>query len=251
MRDLEVDVVIRELLVSVKEALGGNFLGLYLYGSLATGGFTAFRSDIDFLVVTKMALVAEEVDRLKAAHGRLWASGSKWAARLEGMYLPLQQLRRHVPSAAPVPTVNEGQFYMAEEGIDWVIQRHVLREWEAIIEGPSLRPYIDAVSGDDLQSAVLELLDTWWAPMLTNPERLASLGYRSFAVLSMCRALFLIENGTVVSKEEAASWATSSLPSAWTPLIAEAVRWREGDQDGPLNETLAFIRYAIDRSHAS
>ncbi|TFH36708.1 MAG: DUF4111 domain-containing protein [Anaerolineales bacterium] len=245
--DPGVDVVVQDLLEAVKDALGENFFGLYLYGSLATGGFVPSRSDIDFLVISRTGLTEAEIERLEEAHQRLWNSGSKWAAKLEGKYLPLEQLKRNDPAAPPVPTVNEGQYYLDREGVDWVFQRHVLIEHETIVEGPSLKPYIDPVSTRDLQTAIGELLEGWWAPMLANPKRLTSPGYPAYAVLSMCRALYLLEFGTIASKEQASSWVKSSQPSKWASLITGAFQWEEGDPDGPLDETRAFIEYTVER----
>jgi len=246
-----VDAVLLDLLGPVKETLGDAFVDLYLYGSLATGSFTPSRSDIDFLVVTRAELPPGLTAALEALHTRLWSSGSQSAAKLEGAYLPIGLLRRYSAFGPSVPTVNEGRFYLAQEGIDWVIQRHVLRESEAIVEGPSIHDWIDPVSPQDLQSAVRALLETWWAPMLTDPSRLSRPGYQAYAILSMCRAVFLLEHGVVVSKQDAAAWALSSLPPQWAALISEAEEWCEGDPESSLSATLAFIRFAIDRGSRS
>lgn len=244
----EVDRTLQALLTGVKAALGGDFVGLYLYGSLATGGFTPGRSDIDFLVVTGKPVSSAQIAGLEATHRRLWASGDPWAAKLEGAYLPIHSLRRPEHSGPSVPSVNEGRFYQAALGIDWVIQRRVLREAEAVVEGPSLREWIDPVSDDELRSAVRALLGAWWEPMLRDPSRLGHAGYPAYAVLSMCRALRLMEGGGVVSKDEAARWALGALPQEWSALIRDASRWRDGSPDGSVEQVRAFIRYAVDRS---
>src|SRR5215210_4472239 len=54
--DPHIDALIRELLAGVQAALGEQFVGLYLHGSLANGDFAPGRSDIDFLVVTESEL---------------------------------------------------------------------------------------------------------------------------------------------------------------------------------------------------
>ncbi len=48
----DVNAVLVLLLAGVKEVLGDLLVGLYVHGSLATGGYDPARSDIDFLVVT-------------------------------------------------------------------------------------------------------------------------------------------------------------------------------------------------------
>jgi predicted nucleotidyltransferase len=48
----EVNKVLELFLANVKEVLQEQFLGMYLYGSLASGDFNIETSDIDFVVVT-------------------------------------------------------------------------------------------------------------------------------------------------------------------------------------------------------
>jgi hypothetical protein len=106
-------------------------VGLYFYGSLASGDFNPDNSDIDFIVVTDTYLPDEMVRDLEALHVGLWNSGLKWATKLEGAYVPLHSLRRYDPDSAPCPTINEGRFYLDKQGSDWIIQRYILREYGA------------------------------------------------------------------------------------------------------------------------
>ena len=49
----DVNAILADLLARVQAVLGENFVGMYLYGSLATGTFDPESSDIDFLVATQ------------------------------------------------------------------------------------------------------------------------------------------------------------------------------------------------------
>ena len=129
----DVSAVLQALLKGAQSALGDHFIGLYCYGSLASGNFNPQTSDIDFVVVTDAYLSDELIHALEALHVRLWNSGLKWAAKLEGAYVPLPTLRRHDPAAAPCPTINEGRFYLDRLGSDWIIQRYILREYLSLI----------------------------------------------------------------------------------------------------------------------
>jgi predicted nucleotidyltransferase len=51
----EVNAVLQLLLAEVQAVLREQLVGLYVHGSLASGGFQPGRSDIDFLVVTLKA----------------------------------------------------------------------------------------------------------------------------------------------------------------------------------------------------
>ncbi len=236
------------LLEGAQSVLRNHFVGLYLYGSLAGGDFNPQSSDIDFVVATDSDLSDELIHDLEALHVRLWSSGLKWAAKLEGAYVPLYALRRYDPNAVPCPTINEGRLYLDRQGSDWIIQRHILRKYEATVYGPSLKPLIDPVTSDDLRYAVAGVLREWWQPMLVDPARIRHREYEAFAVLTMCRALYVLKYGDIVSKPAAARWALSALDRRWVELIDRAMAWPQEPQMNDLNGTLAFIRYTIDQA---
>jgi hypothetical protein len=218
---------------------------MYLYGSLTSGDFDPETSDVDFVVVTAGELPDDLIAALAAVHARITTSGVKWAAKLEGSYLPQRALRRYARGDLPRPTLNEGKFYLAPHGWDWVIQRHILREQGVVVAGPPLRPMIDPVQPDDLRQAVLELLQEWWAPMIADPTRLLHSDYQAYAILSMCRALHTMHTGTIVSKPAAAAWAQQALGERWEHIIDRARAWRPGWQLDDLDEAVELIRYTI------
>jgi hypothetical protein len=237
----EVTAALHHLVASAREALSENFVGLYCYGSLALGDFDPETSDIDFLAVTAGEIDREGIAALEAMHTRLWASGAHWAMRLEGRYLPRPALRRYDPNNPAWPCVNEGRFYLAPEEPDWIIHRHVLREHAAIIAGPPLAPLIDPISPDALRDAVHGTLREWWLPMLDDPARLSDEAYQAYAVLSMCRVLYTLRHGTIVSKPVAARWAQVALGEPRAALIARALAWRPGAGMDSLAEAVNFI----------
>lgn len=244
----EVDQVLSSLLENVQGILGHYFVGMYLYGSLATGDFNPKSSDIDFCVVTQDILPDEFITHLEMMHKKIWASPSKWAAKLEGAYLPKSLIRRHNPNGPACPVVNEGKFYLGAQGSDWVIQRHVLREKRVVLAGPDPITLIDYVSPEEIRNAVRGVLEEWWFPMLTDSAWLVNHGseYHAYAIISMCRALHAFEHGTIVSKPVAAEWAKDQMPEQ-AQWIETALRSQSGGGEGFEAEALNFIRLVRDR----
>ncbi|HEV8158937.1 MAG TPA: nucleotidyltransferase domain-containing protein [Pyrinomonadaceae bacterium] len=193
-----VNDLLEKLLSGAQSVLQNNFAGLYLYGSLASGDFDRQKSDIDFLVVTFDEISDEGIRFLKAMHENLWQSGGKLAAKLEGSYVPLEDLRRYESNEKEYPSINEGKFYLGRHDSDWIIQRHILREQAVAIAGAPLENSIDQVQPDDLRRAVADLLNEWWSPMLENPAFIKNSEYETYTVLTMCRALFTLEHGTTL-----------------------------------------------------
>ena len=190
---------------------------------------------------------------LEAMHARIAANGSTWAKELEGSYIPQHALPRYDPSQARHPRIERGGSLVVEQhDSDWVIQRHILREQGVVVAGPDLHTLIDPVPPNELRRAVLATLHGWWAPMIHDPARLQSQGYQSYAVLTMCRMLYTLQYGAVVSKPVAARWAQETLGERWVPLVERALAGRHNPQlraqSDDVNGTQDFIRYTLERS---
>ena len=69
----------------------------------------------------------------------------------------------------------------------------------------------------------------WWAPTVADATRLRQPGYQPYAVLTMCRALYTLAHGTIVSKPVAAHWALATLDARWGPLVTRALAGPTGN----------------------
>lgn len=229
----DVNKILNMLLANVTRILANELVGMYLYGSLSSGDFDPETSDIDFLVVTTSTLSNKTIGELEAMHHRMWESGEKWASKLEGSYIPRREIRRHDPRSSPCPTVNEGKFYLDTRGSDWIIQRHIIREQGVILVGPDPKTLIDPVNPGDLRRSVKGILNEWWFPMLEDPTWLKNHGteYHAFAILTLCRAIYTLENGAIVSKPVAARWVQSKLNEDWKQVIDQALQAQKPGTD--------------------
>jgi predicted nucleotidyltransferase len=250
----DVNKILNLLLTSVQGILGNQLVGVYLYGSLSSGDFDPETSDIDFLVVTTSTLSDKAIAELRSMHQRIWKSELKWASKLEGSYIPKRDIRRHDPHSAPCPTVNEGKFYLDKRGSDWIIQRHVIREQGTVLLGPDPKTLIEPVSPEDIRHAAKGVLQEWWLPMLEDPSWLKNHGseYHAFAILTMCRALYAMKHGTIVSKPMAARWAQKELGERWSQVIERSLAQQASSEDHDLyNESLDLIRFTMNNIHKS
>jgi hypothetical protein len=244
----DVNAALNAVLAGAQEVLGGHFTGTIVHGSLASGDFDPARSDVDVLIVTEDTLPAGLLTQLAALHQHI-AKVHPWAGHMEVSYIPQQSLRRFAPPDVYHPALRvDGSFDVDGHGSEWIIQRHVIRETGIVMAGPDPKTLIDPVSPDDLRRAQLGLLREWWAPQLDAPFRIRDSEYQAYAVLTMCRALFTLEHGSIASKPAAARWAQAALGPRWAPLVEQAYQWRHGVTLDLFDEVLAFIRYTLEHS---
>src|SRR5262245_61242497 len=250
-RHPEVNSVLAEVLAKARRILGDQFVGMYLDGSLAMGGFDPDKSDLDFVVVTETDVSAESFIALEAMHVRVAGGASKWSRELEGSYISRHALR-HDRRPGAHPQIERGGSLTLEqpESGYWPIHRHVLREHGVALAGPSPRTLIDPVGPEELREAVRGILREWWKPMLVDGPRLRNGFYRCYAVLTMSRMLYTICHGSIATKPATARWAQEALPNRWTPLIQRALAW-SGEEPPGLEETLAYIQYTCHRENSS
>jgi hypothetical protein len=235
-------------MASVQDILGDRFLGMYLNGSLALGDFTHHRSDIDFVAVTHDGLSPEMVAALRTMHGRIATDFPRWGPELEGIYIPKHALRRYDPAGANYPHIERGGDLIVEDlDTAWVIQYHILREHGITLIGPPPHTLIDPITPDELRQAQTDLVRDWWAPMVNDPFRLRHSGYQAYAVLTMCRILYTLHHGTIVSKPTAARWAEQADAGPWAARIERALAWREVGGETEVEETVGLIRYVVGR----
>jgi hypothetical protein len=242
----DVNAFLNLLLSTMQAILGDHFIGLYLGGSLALGDFNPNRSDIDFVAVTVDELPLETIIALEKMHTRLWASGAKWAMKLDGSYVPQQVIRHWTSDDPPCPFVEEDRFYVTNQG-SAVIQCHIIRQYGVMVAGPSPHTLIDLVDADDVRNALRDNLEQWWRPLLDDPAWVQQSQKQPFAILTMCRALYTLEHGIVASKPVAARWGQQAIGKQWTELITWALAWPHDTTSNHLASTLGLIQYTLKR----
>jgi hypothetical protein len=252
-----VNVALAELSAAVQAVLGSHFVGMYLYGSLALGGFDPSTSDIDFIVVTDKELPDSIVDALEGMHARFAVGGSPWSARIEAAYIPRDAVHIDVSATERYPQIErERPFgrYPVESG--WVIQLYTLREHGVVIAGPDPRNLVAPIAANEVRRVSAAHAVIWaeqarheaaWLDWARQREA------HAFVVLTLCRMLYSLETGRVASKPRAARWVVETMGSRWSELTDGALARRgktEAVVDRAVQEMVAFVEYVARRYEA-
>jgi hypothetical protein len=93
-------------------------------------------------------------------------------------------------------------------------------------------------------------LDGWATHLLAHPEEIRHRGYQSYIVLTLCRILYTLETGEVVSKLKSANWTMETVSEMWKPLIENAWEGRHHSQMpaavAEIRQTQDFIKYTLE-----
>jgi hypothetical protein len=250
----DVNAVLHAFTTQAQAILGAHFVGLYLSGSLAVGDFEPRSSAIDFVVVTDGQLPADRVAALREMHARFAAGESPWAERIEAVYIPQAALRDGAPPAARYPVLEKGDtLALAPLEDGWPVQLYTLREHGVAVAGPDPRSLISPVPPAAMNRAGYGIAAQWLDQARTDPSWLDWLRprqHQAFVVLTLCRLLYTLETGGVISKPGAAWWGQQHLGPRWAGLIAQAVAGQHaaGDAtDHDIAETVALVAHTVER----
>ncbi|HAT8894505.1 TPA: DUF4111 domain-containing protein, partial [Legionella pneumophila subsp. pneumophila] len=110
-------------------------------------------------------------------------------------------------------------FHLKKAGTDWLINYYLLQRNSLILYGPSAKSIIAPVSNSEFIEHVKKQAIEWhdWVVHTRN-----SLGYQYYAVLTLCRALYVLHHQAQGSKLKAGTWAKNEFPK-WRALIQRAL----------------------------
>jgi predicted nucleotidyltransferase len=228
-----------------RAALGDVLVGIYSYGSLSLGDFDPASSDLDLLVITKDQLTDAQIGILRQFYADLSKEWNDFSGRIEAAYIPRAEAVRHTPGEKHYLISPVWDFQPAELGNDWVLNRSIARSGKPLF-GPEPSTIIDNVPRDEISRVEKKLLCDVWAKHIDGPAWMKPRKYQAFTILTVCRILYGIEHGVIVSKPAAAAWAIETFPQ-WNAVITSALTTRHDAAEGPLNDVIGFLKFAVGK----
>lgn len=243
-------VLLDRLTRDINGALGEKLAGLYLYGSLVTGGYDDGVSDVDLLALTTEDLDGRMLKRLRAMHAQIDDDAPRWRNRIEVAYLSIPGMREFKARSNAMIIISPGEpIHRIRAGQDWLVNWYLVRTGGVALTGPSPDGFIPPISHEEF----IEGVAAYAREVAARSDKIRDRKSQSYAILTMCRAVHTLDTGKHHSKHVSARWAQDRFPQ-WSELIALALeRRREPDDaarlpievDGP--RLIALLRDEAQR----
>jgi hypothetical protein len=204
--------------------LPSKFYGLYLYNSVAMGNFEPQYSDVDFIVILKSKLTNEEITNLKTLHEKLGID-YKYGSKLDGMYLQYNMLGKMNDEIEKYPYVKDAVLYEAGYFDINYVTWWSLKEYEMAIESPSIKNELLDISFAKVIQTMKYNLNEYWASKLETTEIFNDDMWVEFAVVTLSRIVYTLEDKEIKSKSESCLYIVSKYPK-WRKLIEETLAIR-------------------------
>lgn len=235
-----------EITRALTQLLADGLLGLYAHGSWVSGDFAPLRSDLDMLAVLDAQPDGSLLSMLRPTHARLAAHHPQWAGHIEVEYVALGTIETFAadPGTAEghvIARISPGEhLHLLPATSHRLLTRAGVRESGHPLRGPAPQTLLPPVIAEVVRAAVLDHVRDWpeWVRVMRSP------GGQAYAVLTVCRALHLVREGSQVSKRRAADYAIVEAPDG-----AELIRWSRDwwydggsdDEDSRHPEAIRFV----------
>lgn len=230
----EIQSFLNKVTDDLKFLLKNNLLGVYVWGSLATHSYKEGLSDIDVLVVVRHQINAETLSTLQK-----WAESivklEKYAGKLDAAFVSLD-------------TINASDGTTSCGGIEFwkgIVQKidnslgdnplvlDTVRKVGISLFGPPAEDLIHPVSREKILNSLKKELRELRAGVTLHFN---DIGWRYYAITTLCRVLYTNKTGDYTSKQEALSWYREVFNSKYDTVIQSAVAYYNGD-DSEIKKT--------------
>jgi hypothetical protein len=177
-------------------------------------------------------------------HQDLVRAEPEWRDRIEVDYVSAAGLARCRTHPTTIARISPGEpLHLIEAGRDFLLDWYPARQDGITLLGPPVDALIPEIPEAEYLEEVRRYVTGFRGRFGDDP----SLGSQAYAILTMCRSLYVLRSGVRLSKREAATRARLEFPT-WAALINRAIAWRDQQWDDdqphgsdPVAETRAFI----------
>ncbi|WP_010280868.1 aminoglycoside adenylyltransferase domain-containing protein [Bacillus timonensis] len=210
----------------IKEMINESYVGFYLHGSLAMGGFNTNSSDIDVLVITDKSMEIEDKRNL----AQFLLDYSKSPFSIEISFLNTEQLR-HWQHPCPYDfhyselwrgrfetDLLNGTYQFLNDDIhlDGDLAAHLTITYQRgiCVEGKPIKEVFPLVPRSDYISSILGDYQDCLVNIEEDPI---------YCSLNLLRVFWYLKEGVISSKQEAGDWGLKTFPRELSNTIHKVV----------------------------
>ena len=224
-----------ELVAQIRGHFGHRLVGLYLFGSLVTGGFHPGRSDLDvWAVLSSSVAEGDELDSLRILHERFEEQRPAWRDRIEVLYVGRDVLQTFASKpTGRVARISPGEpMHHRELGgdIGWLLDWHSVVTAGETLFGPQPLIVGPPVADELFRKAVKGQLDRW-RELVRQDEVEHVPAQQGYIVATVSRALYTLTTGKQTSKKNAVAWLAKRSPELAEFLWASYDAYRTDNRD--------------------
>jgi len=214
--------ILEALTSDIREAIGGELVGLYVYGSYVSGDFDPDASDLDLVAVLSTEIGDAHVARFGSVHDDFVRRHPAWRNRLDVVYIGRAALAGFREGRGSFATISPGEpLHLRTDVVDWLQSWYLLRETSRPVVGAEASALVPPISRGEFEAALAEHGEL----MRARSREETSAGALAYELLTVCRVLQTLSIGTDPSKAEAAALTRRGWP-AWAPVIDAALACR-------------------------
>ncbi|GAA0612750.1 DUF4111 domain-containing protein [Virgibacillus siamensis] len=217
----EIRNFVTKLLDEIKVVIQENYIGCYIHGSLAMGGFNPSKSDIDLLVVTRDSITSARMKELVQLF--LDYSGNPYPVEIS--FLNKDQLT-HWQHPCPFDFhyseywreyyESESRFFSVQSGTDPDLAAHIMiiNHRGCCLEGRPISDVFPVIPYSDYIDSIMGDFRECQDNMVEDPI---------YCSLNLIRVYLYLKDRKIFSKLEAGNWALESLPDDTKGILKKVI----------------------------
>lgn len=256
-RSQDVQQIIGQIQTELEAIVKDNFIGTYIHGSLALGGFNEASSDIDLLIVTSVALRLADKQRLT----ELFLTVSNAPYPLEISLLHKAQLKTwqhpcpydYHYSEYWRPFYRDGtleeieSLFTNNHKTDRDLAAHItiINTHGICYKGEPIVSVFPTVPKSDYVDSIMSDFEDCLDILETKPV---------YSVLNMLRVYLVVKEDWITSKLEAGRWGVENVPSPLRETVQLALTLYEGNKTEAsfsVDELSTFKLWVLNQIKAS
>lgn len=234
--------ILKPTIEYLEKVIGSNLIGVYPFGSMVLDFFDPISSDYDILVITKKSIDLDVADKLR----KYLSQDQPLINKIELCIATKGSIYEYSPDDLFWYKSSICEFSQIKLGKDWIINRFILLKGKYSFIGNPIKEYIRSVKPEEVIKASRELLFENWTKYKDGAEWMSKKKYQSFAILTMARILYTINNYDCVSKKTSAEWCASSYKET-KDLINWAMLHINDESNGPQDMSCKMINFTLNK----